>query len=437
MSKMPIIAIVGRANVGKSSLFNRMVGARQAIVANEAGTTRDSVTGVMNLGTNQKYRVVDTAGLKRAEDEFEASIQDQIIEATQAADLILLVVEAGIPMTDEDHRVAKMALKSEKPVLLLMNKVDQAHGQELDRWAKTGVKTRIKTSAIHGTGLEQLENYIKKHVPSHTEIEDNPPLRIALIGRPNVGKSHLFNTLARKQQAVVANFGGTTRDVNRVQINYHGQAIEILDTAGVRRPGKVERGIEHFSVLRTMAAIDEADVCLLLMDANELNVAMDQKLAGIIADSGKPLVLTVSKWDLIEKDTHTQPRISRWIARNFQHVAWAPLIFTSAVTGQNTTRIYDLASETVERAQQKFETKELNKLLRKAMATHPPSGPAGKRIHPKLKYMTQTGSKPPEFTVFGHKAKSTHWSYQRFLEKAIRANWELEGVPLNIWFKDN
>lgn len=437
MSKMPIIAIVGRANVGKSSIFNRMVGARQAIVADESGTTRDNVTGVMRLGHNQNYRIVDTAGLKRPEDEFEASIQDQIHEATQAADLILLVVEAGVTMTEEDHQVAKVALKSKKPVVLLMNKVDQARNNELDHWAKTGVKTRIATSAIHLDGLDKLEAYIQENLPSNTQHETDGTLRVALIGRPNVGKSYLFNTLSRKQQAVVANIAGTTRDVNRVEINYHGQTIEFLDTAGVRKPGKVGTGIEHFSVLRTMAAIDESDVCLLLMDANELNVAMDQKLAGIIAESGKGLILVVSKWDTVDKDTHTQPKLSRWIANNFQHVPWAPLIYTSAVTGQNVTAIFDIAMDVHERASQKFETKDLNKVLRRAVASHPPSGPAGKRIHPKLKYMTQTGSQPPQFSVFGHKAKMTHWSYKRFLEKALRANWDLGGVPIKIWFKDN
>lgn len=435
--KIPVVAIIGRANVGKSSIFNRLVGYRQAIVADEAGTTRDSVTALVSLDEEHAVRLVDTAGLKRAEDDFEASIQEQIVEATEAADVILFAVEANIPMTDEDHRIAKLALKSQKPIILLMNKEDRAKPNELEAWKKSGIRDRISTSAIHDRGFVALKNRLIKLLPKGKAPEENDTLTIALVGRPNVGKSYLFNTLAKKQQAVVANVAGTTRDVNRADITYYGRTIRLLDTAGIRRPGKVKKGVEQFSVLRTMAAIDQADVCLLLMDVNELNVTMDQKLAGIIADSGKGLILVVSKWDSLEdKDAYSQNKIGSWVARNYQHVAWARLIFTSALTGQNVTNIFEQVLEIQENRAQKMATAELNKLLRKVVAHHPPAGPAGKKIYPKLKYAVQTDTNPPEVTIYGSHAKSLHFSYKRFIEKAIRENWDLDGVPLKIWLKN-
>lgn len=432
MSRLPIVAIVGRANVGKSSIFNRLVGQRQAIVANEPGTTRDSVTATVQR-KGQTYRLVDTAGLKKPGDEFEASIQDQINEATQAADVILVTVEAQAPITDEDRQVIKHALKSGKPATLVINKIDQAQKTDVTHWEKTGIRTSHKTSTMHGTGFGKLEDFIFEHIPEIKVEDDTTKTTVALIGRPNVGKSQLFNAMLKKQQAVVADVAGTTRDVNRQQLTYYGQTIELLDTAGIRRPGKVERGVEHFSVLRTMQAIDEADVCLLVMDVNELNVTMDQKLAGIIAKAGKGLILVVSKWDSAEKDGYTHDYIAKTITHHYQHVWWTPLIFTSAVTGQNVTKLFELVQEIVEHRAEKMETKDLNNMLQAVMSHHPP---AGKKVHPKLKYVTQTGSNPPTVTIHGRNTKAVHRSYKRFIEKAMRHNWDLSGTPVWIDFKE-
>ena len=260
-SKLPTVAIIGRANAGKSSLFNRFVKSKQAIVAREAGTTRDNVLGKVShknplTGATQQFWLVDTAGLKDPNDEFEASIQDQIAEAAEAADAILVVVDSTEYVSDEDRTVAKKALKSKKPVILLTNKVDLAGSLPVDEFRRLGIKEIVRTSAEHTQGVEETLDLLAELLPIKTEQEASDAIRVALIGRPNVGKSNLFNTLAGKQQALVANIAGTTRDVNRVAVKYKGESIELLDTAGVRRQGKQEVGIEKFSVLRTLQAIE-------------------------------------------------------------------------------------------------------------------------------------------------------------------------------------
>lgn len=435
MSKiLPTIAIVGRANVGKSSLFNRLVGQQQAIVAREAGTTRDSVVGKVDY-RDHHFWLVDTAGLKAPEDEFEATIQEQIEEAADAADVILVVVEATVMVTDEDRAVAKKALKSRKPVVLVVNKVDLSHALPNEDFLRLGIKTIIRTSAEHNQGTRDLLDEITHIIPAQKDIPEDNVLRIALIGRPNVGKSNLFNTLANKQQAIVANVAGTTRDVNRTRVNYHQRPIELLDTAGIRRNGKQEVGIEKFSVLRSLQAIEQSDVCLLLMDVNELHVALDQKLAGIIKEAGKGLILVVSKWDSLEDKTpFSRDQIAKQLMRDYQHTPWAPLIFTSAVTGQNVTKIFDIATEIDTRRRQQFKTAELNRILQKAIDQHPPAGL--KNSHPKPRYLVQTDVSPPWFVLFGSDLRYLHWSYKRYLEHAMRDTHDFAGTPIMFSYRD-
>lgn len=434
MAKLPTVAIVGQTNVGKSSLFNRLYGSQEAIVAREAGTTRDNVVRRITEA-DKTFWLVDTAGLKTAEDEFEATIQEQIIEATEVADVIVVVVDSTQYPSDGDRRIAKTALKSKKPVILATNKTDIKGSLPIEEFRRLGVKDIIRTSAEHNDGVDELLESIVDHLPVVKATEPDDVLRIALIGRPNVGKSHLFNTLAGKQQAVVANIAGTTRDVNRVQVHYHKQAIELLDTAGIRRQGKQEVGIEKFSVLRTLAAIEEADVCFLLMDVNELNVQLDQRLAGLIAEAGKGLVLVVSKWDSVQdKDAYTRDALAPKIAYNFKFTPWAPLIFTSSVTGQNVTKLYDLALDIIQRRDQKTKTRILNDLLQTTIQKHPPSGL--KNTHPKLRYMVQTDTLPPWFVIYGSNLKFVHWSYKRHLERMLRETYDYSGMPIKLSFRD-
>ena len=420
--------------MGKSSLFNRMVRSQQAIVAREAGTTRDNVLGKVSYRDHQ-FWLVDTAGLKDPDDEFEAGIQEQITEAAAAADVILVVVDSTLYPSDQDRLVAKKALRSKKPVILVLNKTDLKGALTPGEFMRLGIRTMVQTSAEHNRGVASLLDAITADIPAQREREASDVLRVALIGRPNVGKSNLFNTLAGKQQALVANIAGTTRDVNRVQVRYNQQTIELLDTAGIRRQGKQAVGIEKFSVLRTLQAIEESDVCLLLLDVNELGVALDQRLAGIIADAGKGLVVVVSKWDSVEgKDAYTRDALAPKISYHLKFVPWAPLIFTSSVTGQNVTKLFDLALAVRARQLQPTKTRVLNNLLQEATRRHPPAGL--KNTHPKLRYMVQTDTTPPWFVVYGSNLKFVHWSYKRYLERLVRDTYDYSGTPIKFSFRD-
>jgi len=477
-TKLPTVAIIGRANAGKSSLFNRLVRSQQAIVAREPGTTRDNVIGKVTYYTTKahagvnlrdladealapepeleniddeievppvkrhrhdadtaQFWLVDTAGLKDPADEFEANIQQQIEEAAEAADVILVVVDSTMYPGDEDRIVAKKALKSKKPVILITNKADLKESIRDDEFRRLGIKTIIRTSAEHNSGTSELLDHIATCIPARTEAEPDEKIRIALIGRPNVGKSYLFNTMAGKQQAIVADVAGTTRDLNRIGINYHGQHIELIDTAGVRRQGKQEVGIEKFSVLRTLQAIEESDICLLLMDVNELSTALDQRLAGLIDEAGKCLIIVVSKWDsVLDKDAYTRDALAPKIARQFDFVPWAPLVFTSSVTGQNVTKLFELALETIARRDQVTKTRVLNDLLQRAIVKHPPAGL--KNSHPKLRYIVQTDTLPPWFVIYGSNLKFVHWSYKRYLERVLREAYNYAGVPIKFSYRD-
>lgn len=431
--KLPIVAIVGRANVGKSSLFNAILDRREAIVAREAGTTRDSIMAKADY-KDQNFWLVDTAGIKDPEDDFEFTIQEQITQAADSADVIWVVVEADIPITEEDRRVATMALKSRKPVFLIINKLDKAKGADLSRFDRLGIKTMVRTSVPQGRGIEELLDKLLAVIPNVAQGEDDDRLRIAILGRPNVGKSQLFNTLAKKQQAIVADRAGTTRDINRAIVRYQGREVELMDTAGIRRSGKIEVGIERFSVLRSLSAIEQADICFLLMDVNELNVQLDQKIAGMVKDAGKGLVLIVSKWDDAEgKDAFTRDALAPQIIANYDFVPWAPLVFTSAVTGQNVSKLFDIAMEIDQTRQTRVSTRELNKWLRQMVDKHPPAGL--KNRSPKLNYMVQEDDNPtPAFKIFGSHTKFVHWSYRRYLERNLRQAYGFSGTPIQLWF---
>ena len=431
--KLPIVAIVGRANVGKSSLFNAILERREAIVAAEAGTTRDSVVAKARYDGHD-FWLVDTAGMKAAEDEFEFTIQEQIAQAVDSADIIWVVVEANVAITEEDRRVARIALKSKKPVYLVINKVDRARGHDLDGFERLGIKPIFPTSTTQNRGVNDLLDYLAEHIPALTEEEESSRIRVVLLGRPNVGKSRLFNTLAKKQQAIVADRAGTTRDINRTVVRYGGREIELMDTAGIRRPGKIGKGIEHFSVIRSLAAIEQADVCLLLTDVNELATALDQKIAGMIEEAGKGLVIVVSKWDsVMGKDAYTRDALAPNIQSAFDFVPWAPLIFTSSETGQNVTKLFDIALDIVKEREKRIPTRQLNTWLTEVVNRHPPAGL--KNRAPKLNYMVQETDNPiPAFKIFGAHTGFLHWSYKRYLERNLREEFGFEGTAVQLWF---
>lgn len=433
----PIVAIVGRANVGKSSLFNAILARREAIVADEPGTTRDSIMARASIETgtgSQDFWIVDTAGMKDPDDDFEFTIQEQILQATDSANIIIVMIEAHVGITEEDRRVAKLALKSKKPVILIANKADKARGASAADYQRLGIKPIFATSVTQQKGIADLMEHLADQLPkARIKIADDR-VRIALLGRPNVGKSALFNALSKKQQAIVADRAGTTRDINRSVVRYNQREIELLDTAGIRRSGKIGTGIERFSVIRSLSAIEQADVCLLLMDVNELNVQLDQKIAGMIKEAGKGLILVVSKWDsLEEKDAFTRDALAPKIAYEYSFVPWAPLVFTSSVSGQNVTKIYDLVLDIMEQRDKRIKTTELNRWLRKVTDRHPPAGL--KNRTPKLNYITQETDNPiPSFKVFGSHTKFLHWSYKRHMDRKIRETYGYEGTPVQFWF---
>lgn len=451
---LPIVAIVGRTNVGKSSLFNRIIKKREAIVADMPGTTRDSIFAVAQFnGSN--FWLVDTAGLKEAEDDFEATIQEQIEEATAAADIILVVTEAGTQATEDDRKVAKKAIKSGKPTILLVNKIDTNAKEELNRWRQLGIEKVIGTSATQGIGIKDALSLVVESIPKKSYKSDPNSISIALVGRPNVGKSYLFNTLSEKQQAIVSGVAGTTRDINRVSVKFKGKTINLLDTAGIRRSGKIERGVEKFSVLRTLQAIEESDVCLLVMDVAELNTGLDQKIASMVAESGKGLILTISKWDTAvaklnvqkdasseenepevefkpESDPFLRDKLASEIANEFQFVAWAQLIFTSSLTGQNVTKIFGLVQDIMNRRAQQVPTTKLNKVFERALKKH--GAVSAKNIRPRVRYVVQSDTNPPWFKIFGTHLGLLHWSTKRQLEKALRTEVDYAGTPIKFSF---
>lgn len=431
--KVPIVAIVGRANVGKSSLFNAVLRRREAIVAKEAGTTRDSITAKASFD-GQDFWLVDTAGMKDPEDDFELTIQEQITQAADSADVIWVVIEADAAITDEDRRVAKLALKSKKPVFLVVNKADRARKATTADFLRLGIKSIYLTSSTQNQGLEDLLEALVAIIPKASIKEASDRLHIALLGRPNVGKSALFNTLAKKQQAIVADRAGTTRDVNRTSVRFKGREIELLDTAGIRRSGKIGQGIERFSVIRSLSAIEQADICLVLMDVHEVGTQLDQKIAGLVAEAGKGLILVVSKWDdLDDKTPFSRDQIAARLREEFAFVAWAPLAFTSSVTGQNVAKLFDLALEISARRDTRLKTTELNRWLQTVVNEHPPAGLKGRS--PKLNYMTQEDPQGiPSFKIFGAHTKYLHWSYKRFMDRRFREQWDFAGTPVKFWF---
>ena len=439
MKNLPIVALIGQTNAGKSSLLNHLAHKNIAIVAREEGTTRDSVSAVID----NRFVLVDTAGLKDPSDDFEASIQDQIKDAIDSADLILVTLDSTKFLDYRDKDIARNALKSRTPVLLVLNKCDLKESQATDDFRSLGIKPSetIRVSATTGQGINDLKAKIGANIPEIKVEPAETSLRIALIGRPNVGKSSLFNTLAKKQQAVVSSRQGTTRDVNRVTVKYKGQTLEILDTAGLRKPGKREDGIEKFSAIRTLAAIEEADVCALLVDATEPHSKLDQSLAGQIVEAGKGIIMVVTKSDLLENANPTnffgeQNVKNRTAAdflldnleKDFDFLPYAPVLITSSKTGQNVTELFELATTIDANRHLEIKTSELNKILTEAIVEHAPAGL--KNTHPKPKYIVQTDTCPPWFVVHGHNLELLHWSWKRFLERKVREKYPFVGTPI-------
>lgn len=443
MKKLPVVALIGQTNAGKSSILNRMAKKNIAIVAREEGTTRDNVIARID----DRFILIDTAGLKDPNDDFEASIQDQIQDAIESADIILVTLDSTKYFDHRDAKIAKDALRSGKPVYLVLNKCDLGESLPITEFRALGIapENAFYVSATTGQGIEKLKKVLpKERITADTE----ETLKIALIGRPNVGKSSLFNSLAKKQQAVVSSRQGTTRDINRVNIRYKGRDIEILDTAGLRKPGKREVGIEKFSAIRTLAAIEEAAVCALLVDSTEPHSKLDQSLAGQIVEAGKGIIVVVTKADLLDDANPTnyfgEENVGNRTAadflldaleKDFDFLPYAPVLITSSETGHNVTQLFELATEIEANRHLEIKTSDLNKILNEAIISHAPAGLRNTR--PKPKYIVQTDTCPPWFVVHGHDLELLHWSWKRYLERKIREKYPFIGTPIMFSYRSD
>lgn len=429
----PLIAIVGRPNVGKSMLFNKLVGQRLSIVEDTPGVTRDRLYAEAEW-RNRKFDLVDTGGIEpSADSQILAFMRQQAEIAIQHATVILFVCDIKTGLTASDQEVANMLLRSQKPVVLAVNKMDQVGitNPDIYEFYNLGLGDPIAVSAVHGHGTgDLLDACMEYFPPEDEEEEEDDVIKVAIIGKPNVGKSSLVNRIMGEQRVIVSDMAGTTRDaVDSYFENQKGKYL-FIDTAGMRKKSKVDDRIEKFSVLRATMAIERADVCLILVDANEGVTEQDTKVAGLAHEAGKACIIVVNKWDAIEKDDKTMDHMRQDIRRDLSYMTYAPIVFISALTGQRVDRLFDLINYVNDQASLRITTGMLNTVLADATARVQPPTDKGRRL--KIYYMTQIGIKPPHFVCFCNDAKLFHFSYQRYLENQIRSTFGLEGTPVRL-----
>ena len=432
MSK-PLVAIVGRPNVGKSMLFNKLCGKRLSIVEDTPGVTRDRLYAECEW-CGRKFDIVDTGGIEPTTDnEILSFMREQANIAISAADVIILVTDVRTGVTAADREVANMLLRSGKPTVLAVNKMDST-GQldpAIYEFYELGMGDPIAVSAVHGHGTGDLLDECAKYFPPEEEHDDEDDrIRVAVIGKPNVGKSSLINHILGEKRVIVADMAGTTRDAVDTEFeNKYGKYV-FIDTAGIRRKSRVDERVEKFSVMRAQLAIERADVCLIMIDARDGVTEQDTKIAGMAHEAGKASIIVVNKWDLVEKETGTLEKMRKDVMRDLSFMSYAPVLFISAVTGQRTDRIFELVNFVNDQSHMRITTGMLNDVRADAQARVQPPTDKGRRL--KIYYMTQTGICPPNFVVFCNRKDLFHFSYQRYLENQIRAVFGLEGTPIRM-----
>ena len=429
----PLVAIVGRPNVGKSMLFNKLCGQRLSIVEDTPGVTRDRLYAECEW-CGRSFNIVDTGGIEPSADtEILNFMRRQAEIAIQNATVIVFLCDIKTGLTASDQEVANMLLRSRKPVVLAVNKMDQVGPTNPDiyEFYNLGLGDPIPVSAVHGHGTgELLDACIQYFPPEEEEREEDDVIKVAVIGKPNVGKSSLVNRILGEERVIVSDMAGTTRDaVDSFFENKLGKYL-FIDTAGMRKKSKVDDRIEKFSVLRATMAIERADVCLILIDANEGVTEQDTKVAGLAHEAGKACIIVVNKWDAVEKDDKTMDRMREDVRRDLAYMTYAPIVFISALTGQRVGRLFELINYVNDQASMRITTGMLNSVLADATARVQPPTDKGKRL--KILYMTQVGIKPPHFVCFCNDAKLFHFSYQRYLENQIRNTFGLEGTPVRL-----
>ena len=434
MSK-PIIAIVGRPNVGKSMLFNKIIGRRLSIVEDTPGVTRDRIYGESDW-RGRKFTLIDTGGIEpRTDNQILAFMREQAQIAIDNATVIVFLCDVKTGMTASDQEVASMLRRCGKPVVLAVNKVDQGQSPDIYEFYNLGLGDPIAVSAVHGHGTGDLLDACVEYFPPEEEVEeDDDAIKVAVIGKPNAGKSSLVNKILGEERVIVSNVAGTTRDAIDSRFTNEKGSFVFIDTAGMRKRSKVDEDIEKYSILRATMAIDRADVCLILIDATEGVTEQDTKVAGMAHEAGKASIIVVNKWDLVEKDDKTMARMTEDIRRDLAYMTYAPILFISAKTGQRVEKLFDLFDYVANQSAFRVTTGMLNTVLADAQTRVQPPTDKGRRL--KIYYMTQVGVKPPHFVVFCNDRRLFHFSYQRYLENCIRSTFSLEGTPIILSIRE-
>ena len=433
----PVVAVVGRPNVGKSTLFNKLIGSRLSIVDDTPGVTRDRIYGDCEW-LNHKFLLVDTGGIEPdSNDIILSQMRTQAEIAIDTADVIILVTDIRDGVVASDHEVASMLQKSGKPVILAVNKCDSVGAVDPDfyEFYNLGLGDPIAVSAVHGHGTGDLLDEAVKYFPeSEEEEEDDEIISVAIIGKPNVGKSSLVNKISGQNRAIVSNIAGTTRDTTDTYVENEFGKFNLIDTAGLRRKSKVNDAIEKYSIIRARMAVERANVCVIMIDAVEGFTEQDSKVAGIALEQGKACIIAVNKWDAVEKDGNTMNEYRKKLMNDFSFMSFAPIIFISAMTGQRLDRLFETISYVHSQNSMRISTGRLNEVLADATARVQPPTDKGKRL--KIYYMTQASTRPPTFVFFVNNSQLFHFSYQRYLENQIRDIFGLEGTPVRFIIRE-
>ncbi|WP_274651663.1 ribosome biogenesis GTPase Der [Paenibacillus humicola] len=429
----PIIAIVGRPNVGKSTIFNRVIGDRLAIVEDKPGVTRDRIYG-SGEWNGRLFSIVDTGGIEiSGEDEIMKSVRMQAELAVEEADVIIFMVDAKSGLTQADDEVAQMLLRSRKPIVVAVNKVDNFNRHDdIYEFYNLGFGEPYPISGSHGTGIgDLLDAAVEKLPDPEEEPYEEDVIRVALIGRPNVGKSSLVNALLGEERVIVSDVAGTTRDAIDTPFEHDGQKFVLIDTAGMRKRGKVYETTEKYSVMRALKAIERADVVLVLINGEEGIIEQDKHIAGFAHEAGKASVFVVNKWDIVEKDDKTMQQFTQKIRDHFLFMTYAPIVFLSAKTKQRLHKLLPVVTHVSEQHAMRIQTHLLNDVVSDAIALNPPPTDKGKRL--RINYVTQVAVKPPTVVLFANDPELMHFSYERYLENKIRASFDFSGTPIRIF----
>ncbi len=433
----PVVAVVGRPNVGKSTLFNKLIGQRLSIVDDTPGVTRDRIFGNAEW-RSKSFMLIDTGGIEpKTDDIILKKMRIQAELAIDTANVIIFVTDLKSGVTASDSEVAAMLQKSGKPVVLCVNKCDKLGEQPMEfyEFYNLGLGDPVAVSSVHGHGTGDLLDKVFEYIPQEEFDEiDEDVINVAIIGKPNAGKSSLINSICKEERSIVSDIAGTTRDAIDTQVTVGGQKYNFTDTAGIRRKSKIDDDIEKYSVLRAKMAVERADVCVIMIDATEGFTEQDSKVAGLAMEQGKAAIIAVNKWDLVEKDGRTMDSMRKQLMQDFSFMPYAPIVFISAKTGQRVDRLFELIKFVYSQNTMRVSTGMLNDILAEATARVQPPSDKGKRL--KIYYITQASTKPPTFVFFCNREELFHFSYQRYLENQIRSTFGLEGTPVRFVIRE-